>query len=148
MISTLRKPKMGLLLLAPERFVPLGVGTARGSYLERKQAEAAWMKADCEKMADVSFPGIVFNTEDAKRAVDMFTHDKVDYVLAIYLSWAEDYAWIRFLRDMPPVPVLFAHRMRDEINLSDTHDDDEFTEYLCCGGRRSGSQRRQRSVQP
>jgi len=134
MITTLRKPKMGLLLLAPERFVPLGVGTKRGSYLERKQDEAAWMKRDCETIADVSFPGIVFNTEDAKRAVDLFTHDKVDFVLAIYLSWAEDYAWIRFLRDMPPVPVLFAHRMRDEINLSDTHDDDEFTEYLCCGG--------------
>jgi len=134
MITKLRKPKMGLLLLAPERFVPLGVGTKRGSYLERKQDEAAWMKRDCETIAEVSFPGIVFNTEDAKRAVDQFTHDKVDYVLAIYLSWAEDYAWIRFLRDMPPVPVLFAHRMRDEINLSDTHDDDEFTEYLCCGG--------------
>ncbi len=66
-----------------------------------------------------------------KGAIDAFTLAKVDYVLAIYLSWAEDFAWIRFLRDMPPVPVLFAHCMREEINLRDTHDDDEFTEYLC-----------------
>ena len=130
----MRKAKMGLLLISPERFVPLGVGTKRGSYIERKTAEAAWMRADCEKEYDVTFPGIVLNTEDAKRAVDQFTAAKVDFVLAIYLSWAEDYAYIRFLRDMPPCPVLFAHRMRDEIGLTDTHDDDEFTEYLCCGG--------------
>ncbi len=134
MIHQLRRPKMGLLLIAPERFCALGEGTKRGSYLARKQAEAAWMKADCEKTCDVSFPGIVLNTEDTKRAIDLFTADKVDFVLAIYLSWAEDYAYIRFLRDMPPCPVLFAHRMRDSIGLHDTHDDDEFTEYLCCGG--------------
>ena len=134
MVDQSRKPRMGLLLLAPERFCPLGEGTGRGSYLERKTAEAAWMEKDCQKIADVTFPGVVFNTVDVKRAIDAFVRDKVDYVLAIYLSWAEDFAWIRFLRDMPPVPVLFAHRMREEIGLHDTHDDDEFTEYLCCGG--------------
>ena len=134
MIKPLRAPRMGLLLISPERFSSLGEGTARGTYRERKLAEAARMQADCAAMADVTFPGIVWNTEDVKRAIDAFTAAKVDYVLAIYLSWAEDFAWIRFLRDMPPVPVLFAHCMRDEINLRDTHDDDEFTEYLCCGG--------------
>ena len=134
MIKPLRMPRMGLLLLSPERFSTLGEGTARGSYRERKEAEAARMQADCAAMAEVTFPGIVWNTEDVKRAMDAFTQAKVDFVLAIYLSWAEDFAWIRFLRDMPPVPVLFAHCMRDEINLRDTHDDDEFTEYLCCGG--------------
>lgn len=134
MIHPLRKPKMGLLLLAPERFTALGEGTKRGSYLERKTAEAAWMRADCEKDYEVVFPGVVLNTQDVKNAIDAFTQNKVDFVLCIYLSWAEDYAYVRFLRDMPPVPVLFAHRMRDEIGLKDTHDDDEFTEYLCCGG--------------
>lgn len=134
MVDRTRRARMGLLLLAPERFMPIGEGTKRGSYLERKQAEAKWMQADCARIAEVTFPGIVFNTEDAKRAIDAFVQAKVDYVLAIYLSWAEDYAWIRFLRDMPPVPVLFAHRVREKIGLGDTHDDDEFTEYLCCGG--------------
>jgi L-arabinose isomerase len=129
-----RKPRMGLLLLGAERFCRLGEGTARGTYLKRKQDEAAWMLADCQKIADVTFPGIVFTRDDVISAMDAFICDKVDYVLAIYLSWAEDFAWNRFLRDMPPVPVLFAHRMRDEINLKDTHDSDEFTEYLCCGG--------------
>lgn len=134
MIPSIRKPKAGLLLLSPERFAAIGEGTARGSYRERKEAEAAWMVRDCAGDFDVTFPGIVWNTQDVKRAMDAFVADRVDFVLALYLSWAEDYAWIRFLRDMPPVPVLFAHRMREEINLKDTHDDDEFTEYLCCGG--------------
>jgi L-arabinose isomerase len=125
---------MGLLLLGAERFCSLGEGTKRGTYLKRKQDEASWMLAGCQKIADVTFPGIVFNREDIISAMDAFISGKVDYVLAIYLSWAEDFAWNRFLRDMPPVPVLFAHRMRDEINLKDTHDSDEFTEYLCCGG--------------
>ncbi len=134
MQEQLRKPRMGLLLLGAERFCRLGEGTARGTYLKRKQDEAAWMLADCQKIADVTNPGIVFTREDIIAAMDAFVRDKVDYVLAIYLSWAEDFAWNRFLRDMPPMPVLFAHRMRDEINLKDTHDSDEFTEYLCCGG--------------
>jgi len=134
MIKPLRAPRMGLLLIAPERFSTLGEGTLRGSYRERKHAEAARLQEDCAAFAQVTYPGIVWNTEDSKRAIDAFIQAKVDFVLAIYLSWAEDFAWIRFLRDMPPVPILFAHCMREEIQLRDTHDDDEFTEYLCCGG--------------
>ena len=134
MNSVIRKPRMGLLLLGAERFQKLGEGTKRGSYAARKLDEAAWMKADAEKIADVTFTGIVYTASDVQRAIDAFVQSKVDYVLAIYLSWAEDFHWIRFLRDMPPCPVLFAHRMRDRIDLKDTHDDDEFTEYLCCGG--------------
>ncbi len=125
---------MGLLLISPERFCTLGEGTARGSYLERKEKEAAWMVEDAKKIADVTFAGITLTAADVRRSIDAFVRDKVDYVLAIYLSWAEDFAWIRFLRDMPPCPVLFMHRMRDSVNLGDTHDDDEFAEYLCCGG--------------
>lgn len=134
MIHDLRKPRMGLLLLGAQRFCTLGEGTARGTYLERKQQEAEWMLSDAQKIADVTFTSIVFSAEDVITAMDAFIRDKVDYVLAIYLSWAEDFAWVRFLRDMPPVPILFAHRMRERIDLMDTHDDDEFTEYLCCGG--------------
>lgn len=134
MENTLREANIGLLLLGAERFCPLGEGTQRGSYSERKQAEAAWMLKDCQEIGQVCFPGIVFTQHDMINAIDQFTRAKVDMVLAVYLSWAEDAAWSRFLRDMPPVPVLFAHRMRDSISLSDTHDPDQFTEYLCCGG--------------
>ena len=134
MLNYDRRPSMGLLLISPERFAAIGEGTARGSYRERKENEAAWMLKDMSSHFDVSFPGIVWTRNDVQKAIDLFTADKVDFVLAIYLSWAEDFAWIRFLRDMPECPVLFCHRMRDSIQLKDTHDDDEFAEYLCCGG--------------
>ena len=90
MDSVIRKPRMGLLLLGAERFQKLGEGTKRGSYAERKLAEAAWMKADAEKIADVTFTGIVYTASDVQRAIDAFVQSKVDYVLAIYLSWAEE----------------------------------------------------------
>ena len=92
------------------------------------------MAKEASAIAEVTFPGVIYTAEDVKRAIDAFVTAKVDYVLAIFLSWAEDFAWIRFLRDMPACPVLFCHRMRDKIELKDTHDDDEFAEYLCCGG--------------
>ena len=134
MIDMNRRVKMGMLLISPERFAPSGEGTARGSYKERKEAEAAWMVEEASQWADVTFTGITWNRENVQSAIDAFTAAKVDFVLAIYLSWAEDFAFIRFLRDMPPCPVLFCHRLRDKIDLKDTHDDDEFAEYLCCGG--------------
>lgn len=134
MIDLSRRPRMGMLLISPERFAAIGEGTARGSYRERKEADAAQLVKDASAVADVTFAGITWTREDVKRSIDAFTAAKVDCVLAIYLSWAEDFAWIRFLRDMPECPILFAHRMRDRIELKDTHDDDEFAEYLCCGG--------------
>ena len=84
-----RRVKMGLLLISPERFAVIGEGTARGSYRERKEAEAAWMAEDAARWADVTFTGITWNRADVQRAIDAFTADKVDFVLAIYLSWAE-----------------------------------------------------------
>ncbi len=134
MIDTLRPARLGLLLIAPERFRTIGEGTARGSYRERKEKEAAWMLRETSALGQVTFTGITWTREDAENAIAAFTRERVDFVLAIYLSWAEDFAWIRFLRDMPPCPMLFCHRIRDRIDLKDTHDDDEFAEYLCCGG--------------
>ncbi|HML47385.1 MAG TPA: hypothetical protein PKE04_11630 [Clostridia bacterium] len=134
MVDRNRKPRMGLLLISTGRFVAIGEGTARGSYLERKRKEAEWMAREAGAIADVTCPGIIFTAEDVRAAIDAFVAAKVDYVLALYLSWAEDFAWIRFLRDMPPCPLLLCHRIRERIDLKDTHDDDEFAEYLCCGG--------------
>lgn len=127
-------PKMGLLLMGAERFRPLGKDTNRGTYLERKQTESQALLSDCRQFCTVSYPGMVFTREDADAAIRKFYEEDVDFVLAIFLSWAEDFAWNRFLRDMPPVPILFAHRAKDEVILGDTSDDDEFTEYLCYGG--------------
>ena len=37
MLDLNRRPRMGLLLISPERFANIGEGTARGSYKERKE---------------------------------------------------------------------------------------------------------------
>ncbi|MDY4138891.1 MAG: hypothetical protein SOY30_06105 [Eubacteriales bacterium] len=92
------------------------------------------MRDTVADFAEVTFPGVIYEAEDARRAIALFTREAVDCVLALYLSWAEDFMSNRFLRDMPPVPVLYAWRMRDSVSLGDTHDDDEFAEFLCCGG--------------
>ncbi|MBE5782976.1 MAG: hypothetical protein E7329_06640 [Clostridiales bacterium] len=130
----MEKAKVGLYLIGAGRFKTIGEGTARDNYTVRKQKEAEWMVKEASEKFDVSFPGVIYTKEDTYKAIDQFVADKVDCVVAIYLSWTEDFSWNRFLRDMPPVPILYAHRMRDEVNLGDTHDDDEFCEYLCCGG--------------
>ena len=83
MIDLNRRPRMGLLLISPERFQTIGEGTARGSYLERKQKEAEWMAKEASAIAEVTFPGVIYTAEDVKRAIDAFVTAKVDYVLAI-----------------------------------------------------------------
>ena len=134
-VQEFRKPRMGLLLLATDRFRNIGVGTTRGSFAERKERQVVWMKDACQKDYEVVYPGIVWDRspEDVRRAIDSFTTARVDFVLEIPLCWGEDCAHNRFLRDMPPVPLLFAHLVHDTVNLKDTHSEDEFTEYLCNG---------------
>lgn len=129
-----RTPRVGLLLIGARRFLKLGEGTERGNYRQRKERDAARMTADLETRMDVVFPGVIYEQEDIYRAIDAFVQAKVDCVLAIYLSWTEDFTWVRFLRDMPPIPILYAHCVREQVNLSDTHDEDEFAEFMCCGG--------------
>ena len=131
--AELRKPRVGLLTIATERFRNIGAGTARGTYAERKAKETARMVADLEAAGyEVVSPGIVWDRDAAgvRAAIDGFVTKRVDCVLETLLSWGEDYAHIRFLRDMPPCPVLFAQHVADEVNLKDTHDEDEFAEYL------------------
>lgn len=134
MVDIDRKQKMGLLMIGAERFRPLGSDTPHGSYLHRKSLDAEAKLASCQQFADVTFPGIVCTREEVIKAIDAFVQADVDYILAFYMSWAEDFAWIRFLRDMPQIPILFSHCIAPSIELGDTSDDDEFTKYLCYGG--------------
>ena len=43
----MRKPRVGFFLLAPATFRKIGEGTARGSYAQRKDAEARKMVETC-----------------------------------------------------------------------------------------------------
>ncbi len=127
-------PKTGLLLIATSRFRELGKGLAQGDYGLRKEAEADQYVKELEKFSKVSFPGIVYTREDIETAIQFFQTEKVDWVFALFLSWSEDFAWVRFLRDMVPVPIFFGCKTRDSISFTDTTDESDFVEFLSAGG--------------
>ncbi|MBR0300924.1 MAG: hypothetical protein IJQ93_11490 [Bacteroidales bacterium] len=125
------KPKAGLLLIASPRFKNLN-GPKRGTYGERKALAVKEIKATMEFL-DLIDPGIVYEREDAQRAMDLFYNEKVDFVYAEFLSWSEDFAWIRFLRDCPQMPVFFANVAKPRMTFETTLDEDDFVDYLCAG---------------
>ena len=127
----LRKPKAGLLLIASPRFKNLS-GPKRGSYGERKD-KAVREIMDTMDFLDLVWPGIVYEREDARRAMDLFYNEKVDFIYAEFLSWSEDFAWIRFLRDCPQIPILFCNVAKDRMGFETTLDEDDFVDYLCAG---------------
>lgn len=126
--------KVGVLLIATSRFRDLGTETVAGSYGERKQIEADRYIRTLEKFSEVVYPGPVYTREDLQNAMDVFNIEKIDYVFASFLSWAEDFAWVRFLRDMPPVPILFTSEIRESIDFKNTVDETDFVEFLSAGG--------------
>ncbi len=127
----LRKPKAGLLLIASPRFKSLS-GPRRGTYGERKEQAVREIKATLDFL-DLADPGIIYEREDAVRAMDLFYNEKVDFVYAEFLSWSEDFAWIRFLRDCPPMPILFCNVAKPRMSFETTLDEDDFVDYLCAG---------------
>ena len=126
-----RKAKAGLLLIASPRFKNL-YGPKRGTYGERKDAAVKQIKATMGFM-DLVDPGIVYEREDAQRAMDLFYNEKVDFIYAEFLSWSEDFAWIRFLRDCPEIPILFCNVAKPRMTFETTLDEDDFVDYLCAG---------------
>ncbi|MBQ0080002.1 MAG: hypothetical protein KBS95_00425 [Alistipes sp.] len=127
----LRKPKAGLLLVASPRFKNLS-GPKRGSYGEIKQKVAQGIISSLDFL-DVVYPGIVYEREDVKNAMTLFYNSNVDFITVEFLSWSEDFAWIRFLRDMPEIPILFTNVAKDKMAFETTLDEDDFVEYLCSG---------------
>jgi L-arabinose isomerase len=84
-------------------------------------------------LINVIYPGIVYEREEMQNAMDQFYAEKVDFVIVEYLSWSEDFAWIRFLRDMPEVPVLFVNPVKDKMTFKSSIDEDDFIDFLCSG---------------
>ena len=126
-----RKPKAGLLLIASPRFKSLS-GPKRGTYGERKEKAVKEIKATMDFL-DLVDPGIVYEREDALKAIDLFFREKVDFVYAEFLSWSEDFAWIRFLRDCPDMPIIFCNVSKPRMTFETTLDEDDFVDYLCAG---------------
>ena len=126
-----RKPKAGLLLIASPRFKHLS-GPKRGTYHERKLKAVDEIKQSMDFL-DLVDPGIVYEREDAEKAISLFFREKVDFVYAEFLSWSEDFAWIRFLRDCPQMPILFCNVAQARMSFETTLDEDDFVDYLCAG---------------
>ena len=126
-----RRAKAGLLLIASPRFKNL-YGPKRGTYGERKDKAVKDIKATMDFM-DLVDPGIVYEREDAQRAMHLFYNEKVDFIYAEFLSWSEDFAWIRFLRDCPEIPILFCNVAKPRMTFETTLDEDDFVDYLCAG---------------
>ena len=126
-----RKAKAGLLLIASPRFKNLS-GPQRGTYHERKLKVVEEIKSSLDFL-ELADPGIVYEREDAQRAMDLFYREKVDFVYAEFLSWSEDFAWIRFLRDCPEMPILFCNVAKPRMSFETTLDEDDFIDYLCAG---------------
>jgi L-arabinose isomerase len=127
------KAKAGLLLIASPRFKNLGEGLSRGTYHERKQKDVDETIASLQDSLELVHPGIIYSREDMEQAMKLFYNEKVDFIVANFLSWSEDFAWIRFLRDMPEIPILFVNIAKDKVSFGDTLDEDDFIDYLCAG---------------
>ena len=129
--AKLRKPRAGLLLIASPRFKNLS-GPRRGTYGERKAEVVKDIKSTMDFL-DLVDPGIVYEREDAEKALKLFFAQDVDFVYAELLSWSEDFAWIRFLRDCPEMPILFCNVAKPRMTFETTLDEDDFVDYLCAG---------------
>ncbi len=128
------RPKAGLFFVGCRRFKDMGEGTARGTYGDRKAEDSKLMVKDLEGFIDVSFPGIIYEREDAENAIKRFIADDVDFVIVQFLSWAEDFSWVRFMRDLPKIPVLFTRPVKSKMAFDNTYEEDDFVEYLASGG--------------
>ncbi|MHC1691773.1 MAG: hypothetical protein AB9828_01940 [Sphaerochaetaceae bacterium] len=124
--------KIGLLPLACSRFKGMGKETPR-LYEQRIQTRLDSIEAGISGFSQVVNPGQVYTREDVNRAIDLFFTAKVDCICAFFLSWSEDSAWIRFLRDMYPIPIFFVH-IAPTIGYRNTEGEDDFIEYLSTGG--------------
>lgn len=133
MIDRDRRPRVGLLLITTPRFRDLGAGTERGVFSARKESEASRISEAVSAFADPVFSGVVYTREDLASSIRSFDEAAVDMVFACFLSWSDDYAWIRFLRDMRPLPVLFASITRDKLGFEDSLNEDRFVEFLSAG---------------
>ena len=124
-----------MLLLASPRFKNLGTGLSHGTYGERKakEVDSVIHTDSLRSFLDVVYPGIIYEREDVEKAMLLFIDEKVDFIIAEFLSWSEDFAWIRFLRDMPDIPVLFVNPVKNRMSFETTLDEDDFIDYLCSG---------------
>ena len=130
-----RKAKAGYLFFASPRFKNLGEGLSGGTYRDRiiKEVDYVVNSESLQSTLEIVSSGIVYEREDIEKAMILFFTEKVDFVIAEFLSWSEDFAWIRFLRDMPDIPILFVNPVKGKMSFESTLEENDFIDYLCSG---------------
>ncbi len=127
------KARAGFLPIASPRFRSLGENLPRGSFHTRKTAAVKAAITSLESVVEIVLADIVYERQHIHAAIELFFVQKVDFVIVEFISWSEDFAWIRFLRDMPEVPVLLINAVQDRMSFENTLDDDDFIDFLCTG---------------
>ena len=128
-----KMPKIGIILVSPPRFHDLGIGTKNGPYSERKEKVANELLTHFD-YAETVFPGIIYSKEDMENAIIKMKSEDVDMIFAHFLSWADDFAWVRFLRDIGDTPIMYATIVRDQLGFENSFTEDSFIEFLTAGG--------------
>lgn len=125
------KPKAGYLTIGSPMFEHWYEGLKRGTYDDRVRVNAKENMKELEGELDIVFSGIVYTREKMEEAMQMFFREKVDFVMVEFMSWAEDFSWVRFLRDMPDIPLLFLNPVKEQMPFANSMDDDDFIDFLC-----------------
>ncbi len=103
-------PKAGLLLFEAKWFIDLGIGAEGGSVGDLGSLlkhEINKIEGSLTGKVHLVNPGIIFDIESARKAMELFRQEKVDLVIVVYLTWAEDMAWIEVLKNIGDLPILY-----------------------------------------
>ena len=130
-----RKPKIGFLFIACQRFRTLGEGSSGGNYVERLARETKAITEELSGELEIVSPGDIYDTNDLNRAIQAFAANKVDCILSLFHSWAEDRIWIRFLRESDSsIPLIYFYPAKESIAFEECGNENDFTEFLVSGG--------------
>lgn len=113
-------PKIGVLLFSNNGLRNSGKGTPDGTYESRMILLQDRVLEGLRSCGELVYTGIVYTRGDMEKAITAFLSEKVDGVYVQYLSWAPDANWIRFQRDMAPIPTLFASMIPEKIPFENT----------------------------
>ncbi len=119
-MMNMNTPKIGVLLFSNNGLRLSGKDTPDGTYESRMLKLEGRVLDGLKQFANLIYTGIVYTRSDLDRAMEAFQAEKAEGVFALYLSWAPDANWIRFQRDMPAMPVLFASMIPENIPFENT----------------------------
>ena len=129
-----RKPKVGLFFLACDRFLEMGNGTSGGTYQARVQQQAKQIIEDLSSRFKIYNDTLILNSQQVQSSIACFVQNDVDMILIVFLSWSQDAALIRLLRDMPLFPMVLYCPVKEQIAPSSGVSEEQLVEFLASGG--------------